>query len=84
MRCTCCDAILNDYEATMRHAITKQFIEICGTCLKTIDAYIPIQVRNDLASEHDSAIADSLLDDGGDYVEDGGDDEQQDDYWAER
>ena len=81
MRCQCCDALLNDYESTMRHAITKQFTELCGTCLKTIDAFIPVQVRNDLISENDTGNIELLEDD--DYIEDYDDDDIED-YWKER
>lgn len=84
MRCQCCNALLNDYESTMRHAISKQFIELCGTCLKTIDAFIPVQVRNDLLSESDTNTVDTLWDNIDDYVEDANEDEGLDDYWAER
>lgn len=68
----------------MRHAISKQFIELCGTCLKTIDAFIPVQVRNDLLSESDTNTVDTLWDNIDDYVEDANEDEGLDDYWAER
>jgi hypothetical protein len=68
----------------MRHAITKQFVEVCMVCMKTIDAYIPLQVRNDLLSENDTGNIDSLWDDVEDYIEDVSEDEGLDDYWAER
>ena len=84
MRCQCCNALLNDYESTMRHAITKQFTELCGTCLKTIDAFIPVQVRNDLLSESDTGNVDTLWDNVEDYIEDTSEDDGIDDYWAER
>lgn len=84
MRCQCCNALLNDYESTMRHAITKQFIEVCMVCIKTIDAYIPLQVRNDLLSESDTGNVDTLWENIEDYIEDTNEDENLDDYWAER
>jgi hypothetical protein len=68
----------------MRHAITKQFVEVCMVCMKTIDAYIPLQVRNDLLSEHDTGNVDSLRDDVEDYIDDTSEDEGLNDYWAER
>ena len=82
MRCQCCNTALNDYESTVRHAITKQFVEMCANCLKSIDAHIPLQVRNDLLSDNDMDL-DSLLDADADYVEDF-DNEDVDDYWNER
>lgn len=46
MRCQCCNKILNDYEATRRHAITNQFLDICNKCIK--DLGIPTIERTDL------------------------------------
>ena len=84
MRCICCNTALDDYESTMRHAITRQFLEMCGTCLRTVDAYIPVQVRNDLMSEADTGnLDDSLLDNIDDFDKDDCD-EDMDDYWNER
>ena len=83
MRCQCCNASLNDFESTMRHAITKQFLEMCGTCLRTVDAYIPVQVRNDLLSDADTGSLDSLLDNIEDFTGDDCD-EDLDEYWDER
>lgn len=84
-RCQCCNVSLNDYEATIRHAITKQFVELCGTCLKTIDAFIPLQVRNDLLSESDTGNVDTLFDDVEDYIEDTSEDcDGMSEYWNER
>ena len=81
MRCICCNEALNDYESTIRHGITRQFLEMCSTCLKSVDAYIPMQVRNDLLSENDTGSIELLEDD--DYIEDYDDDDIED-YWKER
>lgn len=81
MRCICCNAALTDYEATVRHGITRQFLEMCSTCLKSVDAYIPIQVRNDLISENDTGNVELLEDDN--YIDDYENDDI-DDYWNER
>jgi hypothetical protein len=84
MRCICCNTALDDYESTMRHAITRQFLEMCGTCLRTVDAYIPVQVRNDLMSEADTGnLDDSLMDNIDDFTDDSSDDDMED-YWNER
>lgn len=83
MRCTCCNAVLTDYESTVRHAITKQFLELCGQCLKTIEAFIPTQVRNDLLSESDTTLTESLWDDD-EYITDTSEDDGVEDYWNER
>ncbi|HET8687389.1 MAG TPA: hypothetical protein VFM18_12115 [Methanosarcina sp.] len=49
MRCLCCNRILNDYEATRRHAITGEFIDICNRCIE--DLGIPSVGRDDLKPE---------------------------------
>ena len=83
MRCQCCNTALNDFESTMRHAITKQVLEMCSTCIRTVGAYIPVQVRNDLLSDSDTGNLDDLMDNIDDYVNDDCD-EDMDDYWNER
>jgi hypothetical protein len=54
---------------------------MCSTCLKSVDAYIPIQVRHDLISEGDTGNCELLDDD--EYIEEF-DDDGIDDYWEER
>jgi hypothetical protein len=82
MRCTCCNATLTDYEVTLRHAVSKQFIEMCSLCLK--DTEIPLQVRSDLLSEVDLDMVETLLD--GDDAEfyDEVEDDYYKDIWDER
>lgn len=82
MRCSCCNATLTDYEATLRHAVTKRFVELCGVCLKEIGSAIPLQVRNDLIGEADTDLADLLEDNEEDqlYIDEG----DYDEYWDER
>jgi hypothetical protein len=83
MRCTCCNATLTDYEVTLRHAVSKQFIEMCSGCLK--DTEIPIQVRNDLMSGVDLDVVESLLDgDDDDFYDEPTDTDDYDEYWNER
>ena len=84
MKCELCNANLSDYEATMRHAITKQFVNTCSQCLSAMGDVIPLQVRNDLLSENDMNNVDTLLDNVDDYIEDNSEDEALDDYWSER
>ena len=80
MRCNCCNAALTDYESTIRHGITRQFLEMCSICLRSVDAYIPVQVRTDLLSETDLETGELLEDD--DYIE--GYEDDIEDYWNER
>ena len=37
MRCYCCNNILTPYESTMRNVVTREFLDVCLKCLKTID-----------------------------------------------
>ena len=82
MRCLCCNTTLSDYEVTLRHAVTKKFIEMCGNCLK--DTNIPVQVRSDLLSEVDLDMAETLLDGEDDCFYDEPNDNDYDEYWEER
>lgn len=84
MKCELCNEGLTDFEATMRHAITKQFVNTCSQCLTAMGDVIPLQVRNDLLSENDMNNVDTLLDNVDDYIDDTNEDEALDDYWAER
>lgn len=33
MRCFACDCELSDYEATLRSAVTNQYLDMCTTCI---------------------------------------------------
>lgn len=46
MRCTCCNRLLSDYESTLRHAVTREFLDTCNKCLEDLD--IPSTGRPDL------------------------------------
>ncbi len=46
MRCQCCDKNLSDYESTLRHAETNEFLDTCLRCLR--DTGIPTLGRPDL------------------------------------
>lgn len=46
MRCTCCNKTLNDYESTLRHAVTNEFLDMCSVCIK--DVGIDFKGRTDL------------------------------------
>lgn len=80
-RCGCCNESLSDYEVTIRHAITKQFVEMCSICLK--NSGIPVQIRPDLMGEIDTVLED-LVDDYEDISEEVPDDDYYKDFWDER
>lgn len=48
MRCSCCNRNLSDYESTLRHAITNEFMDTCMKCLDELG--IPTRGRPDLSN----------------------------------
>lgn len=48
MRCYCCNANLSDYESTLRHPETLEFLDTCKKCL--VD--IPISPLEGRSSEN--------------------------------
>lgn len=46
MRCLCCNVALNDYESTLRHAETHDFLDTCMKCLDGLG--VPFYGREDL------------------------------------
>ena len=84
MKCTVCNADLSDYEMTIRHAVTKQFLDTCKKCIADI-GNIPIQVRPDLLSEMDLDAVENLLDgDDAEFHDETIDDDYYKDLWDER
>jgi hypothetical protein len=83
MRCSCCNEALTDYELTLRHGFTMEFLELCQECINSLGYKLPIVGRADLMTEADTELADNLLED--DELS-GYDDnnEDLDDYWKER
>ncbi len=53
MHCVCCDRMLTDYEAVLRHPETNEFLDICLTCLKDIpiEPVVPNRLMDDTAYE---------------------------------
>lgn len=37
MRCVCCDSILTDFECSVKHKETKQYLDTCLVCLEGLD-----------------------------------------------
>ena len=53
MRCICCNKQLNDFESTRRHAITREFLDMCNSCHASVvsTARLPTIDRKDLQNE---------------------------------
>ena len=84
MRCSCCNEALTDYELTLRHGFTMEFLELCQECINSLGYKLPIVGRSDLMTEADTELSDNLIED--DEVSGFDDDsnEDLDDYWKER
>lgn len=53
MHCVLCDALLTDFEATRRNAVTGEFLDICNHCFKDFKEIIPTRERKDLVNQSD-------------------------------
>jgi uncharacterized metal-binding protein YceD (DUF177 family) len=83
MRCLCCNEALTDYELTLRHGFTMEFLEMCQECINSIGYKLPVVGRSDLMTEADTELSDNLMeDDELSGFDDGNED--LDDYWKER
>jgi hypothetical protein len=51
--CVCCDKLLNDYEATLRHGVTFEYLDTCKACLKPLKGLFPVIERKDLITSDD-------------------------------
>lgn len=51
--CVCCDKLLNDYESTLRHGVTFEYLDTCKACLKPLKGLFPVIERKDLITESD-------------------------------
>ena len=82
MRCSCCNEALTDYELTLRHGFTMEFLELCQECIGSLGYKLPVVGRSDLMTEADTELSDNLIED--DEVSGYDDNEDLDDYWKER
>ena len=51
MRCVCCNKSLSDYESTRRHALTREFLDMCNQCYISVQDVIPAKAREDLENK---------------------------------
>ena len=53
MHCTICDALLSDFEATRKNAITGEYLDMCSSCYQDFKEIIPTKDRRDLLTQSD-------------------------------
>jgi hypothetical protein len=46
MKCSCCDKMLSDYEATRKNAETHQYLDLCNTCLDEVQDLVGFPVED--------------------------------------
>lgn len=83
MRCQCCNAALTDYELTLRHGFTMEFLELCQECIGSLGYKLPVVGRSDLMTEADTELSENLMEEDEVSGFDEGS-EDLDDYWKER
>lgn len=58
MRCYCCNNVLTPYESTIRNSTTKEFIDMCLKCIKTVDNTLNVVGRPDLLNDNNEVNED--------------------------
>jgi hypothetical protein len=59
MKCYCCGKILSDYEATLKHAETGEYLDTCTECLAEIMALVPLSTIDNPSLLHKDNIEDT-------------------------
>lgn len=62
MRCLSCNALLSDFEATRKSAITNEYFDLCNHCYYAISEDVTALERTDLEHEEDMVINDDFTD----------------------
>lgn len=60
MHCSCCDKLLTDYESTLKHAVSGEYLDTCTKCLDGLG--IPTRGRPDLKTKKKEDEQDELVD----------------------
>lgn len=47
MRCSCCDRLLNDFEATRKSKSTGEYLDTCNKCMSLIVEDVRVTERGD-------------------------------------
>ncbi len=53
MHCRACDKLLTEYQATLKNAVTGQYMDLCKACLEDIKPFVKLIDRKDLITEAD-------------------------------
>ena len=59
MRCVCCNKQLSDYESTRRHALTREFLDMCNQCYIYVQDVVPAKAREDLENKDETGVDNS-------------------------
>ena len=51
MRCTCCNRLLNDFEATRKSKVTGEYLDMCNKCYGTVQQDLATDIRSDLPED---------------------------------
>ena len=51
MKCIACNKSLSDFEATRRHGITNEFLDLCNACLKSVQEVTYLTTSNNLTED---------------------------------
>ena len=58
MHCQACNRLLSDFEATRKHAITFEFLDLCKVCFEDVKTIIPTIDNRSLMTEQDFDVDD--------------------------
>ena len=53
MHCRACDRLLTEYQATLKNAVTGQYMDLCKVCLEDLKPFVKLIDRKDLITEAD-------------------------------
>jgi len=69
MRCVCCNKMLSDYEATLKHGETGEYLDTCSSCLSEIMADTALHVVDNPSLLRKDNIDEDFDDEGVDKVD---------------
>lgn len=63
MHCICCNKNLSDFEATRRHALTNDFLDMCKSCLSEVQRLSPLATKDRIDLDHEGEDYGEQVDD---------------------